>query len=101
MTYIEDNEDDDDSFESNSYNELEERIIDIENNTREIASQIIERIDQTASFSDIKGCLFLIIIYIPGLVLSMLLSWTTNPSILETILHGYLSWGYVIYHVLI
>jgi len=38
-----------------------------------------------------------ILIYIPGLVLAMILSYTVNQSILWAILHGYLSWFYVIY----
>lgn len=39
------------------------------------------------------------LLYIPGLVLAMILSYDANQSILWTILHGFLSWGYVIYRV--
>lgn len=33
-----------------------------------------------------------------GAVLAALLSWTTNHSLLWALIHGCLSWFYVIYH---
>ena len=39
-------------------------------------------------------------LYLPGLVLAMILSYTASQSILKTIIHGYLSWGYVIYRLI-
>lgn len=41
-----------------------------------------------------------ILVYVPGLVLAMILSYTTNQSIPWTIFHGYLSWVYVVYNIL-
>jgi len=35
-----------------------------------------------------------------GAVIAIILSWTTNHSILWAILHGILSWCYVIYWVI-
>jgi hypothetical protein len=72
----------------NSYPELEDlesRIEDLENNQ-----------DQSSG-GDYSGA---ILIYIPGLVLAMILSYTVNHSILWAILHGYLSWFYIIYNVI-
>ena len=36
-----------------------------------------------------------------GTVLAIVLSWTANHSILWAIIHGFLSWIYVIYYALI
>ena len=62
--------------------DLESRIEDLENNQNQ------------GSGNNYIGEIF---IYIPGLVLAMILSYTVNQSILWAILHGYLSWFYVIY----
>lgn len=35
-----------------------------------------------------------------GSTLAMVISWDTNHSVPWAIIHGFLSWGYVIYHVL-
>lgn len=35
-----------------------------------------------------------------GVVLAIVLSWYANHSVLWAILHGFLSWFYVIYYVL-
>ena len=35
-----------------------------------------------------------------GTALSIAISWSVNKSILWAILHGFLSWAYVIWHVL-
>jgi hypothetical protein len=36
-----------------------------------------------------------------GSVLAMLLSWTTNHSVVWAIMHGCLGWAYVIYWLLV
>jgi hypothetical protein len=36
-----------------------------------------------------------------GSVLAIVLSWSANKSILWAIIHGFLSWFYVIYYVLV
>lgn len=35
-----------------------------------------------------------------GAVIAIILSWTSNHSILWAIIHGFFSWFYVIYYVL-
>ncbi len=40
-------------------------------------------------------------IYNPGMILAMIISWNKNHSILWAILHGILSWLYVVYTGLI
>ena len=35
-----------------------------------------------------------------GSTLAMVISWDTNHSILWAIIHGFLSWIYVLYHAL-
>ena len=35
-----------------------------------------------------------------GSVLAMIISWSLNKSVLWAIVHGFLSWFYVIYYVL-
>ena len=42
-----------------------------------------------------SGCLTLF--YTPGLVLAMIISWDLNHSVLWAVLHGWASWGYIIY----
>ena len=79
--YSEEIDDDDPSIE-----DLESRIEYLENN------QI-----QTSGNTH-NSCMALL--YIPGLVLAMILSYDFNQSIFWAILHGCLSWGYVIYRVL-
>lgn len=67
--------------------DLESRIEELESNQQDIANSIPS--------NKYSGCAT--IIYIPGLVLAMILSYTANQSILWAILHGYSSWLYVIY----
>ncbi|MFZ2309946.1 MAG: hypothetical protein WAW11_00180 [Patescibacteria group bacterium] len=66
--------------------DLASRIDDLENN------QI-----QTSN-NNYNNCMSLL--YIPGLVLAMILSYDFNRSIFWAILHGCLSWVYVIYRAL-
>jgi hypothetical protein len=76
---------DDDYSTDNNYpdvEDLESRIEDLEND------------QNVGGGTNYSGA---IMIYIPGLVLAMILSYATNHSILWAILHGYLSWVYVIY----
>lgn len=42
------------------------------------------------------GCLFL---YVLGLVIAVVLSWSVNHSILWMAIHGSLSWLYVGYYI--
>jgi hypothetical protein len=42
------------------------------------------------------GCLWLMVI---GIAVAVVLSWSANHSILWMIIHGVLSWFYVIYYV--
>lgn len=35
-----------------------------------------------------------------GAVIAIILSWTANHSILWAIIHGWLGWIYVVYHLL-
>ena len=46
----------------------------------------------------LAGCLT--ILYAPGMTLAMIISWELNHSILWAIIHGYLSWGYIVYYAL-
>jgi hypothetical protein len=93
-----DNEDDD-SYEPNNYNELEERISNIENDLSAGGHQISKLMGELASIAHSKLSALFAFIYIPGLVLAMLLSWSSQSSTIWVIVHGYLSWGYVVYHL--
>ena len=72
---VEDSEDDDESL-SERLDELERRIEELDSNRGE------------------AGCL---LGYAMGMSLAMILSWSRSASVLWSLLHGVLSWGYVIY----
>lgn len=61
---------------------LEERIEQLESDQHNLADNSV-------------GCFSLI--YGMGMSLAMILSWSRNGSIAWCIVHGLLSWGYVIY----
>jgi hypothetical protein len=44
-----------------------------------------------------RGDASISIVYALGMSIAIVLSWTRNASILWCILHGFFSWGYVIY----
>ena len=68
--------------------ELEEKLKELEENDRN-RSELNENIFVLGFFVSL--------VYLPGLVLSMILSYTSNHSIWWAILHGYFSWLYIIY----
>ena len=73
----------------NNYNDLEDRIAQLEKEAGQYIGGLISSVRGRASLD-------LVVLYIPGVTLAMILSWSANSSILWAILHGYLSWAYVI-----
>jgi hypothetical protein len=78
--------DGDDSTRQADLDDLETRIEELESKIQEIKDQgdPVQRIDTA-------------LVYLIGSSLAMVLSWSRNASILWGILHGFLSWAYVIY----
>lgn len=77
----------------NNYDDLEDRIAQLEKEAGQYIGGLISSVRGRASLD-------LVILYIPGVALAMILSWSANSSILWAILHGYLSWAYVIYYAI-
>jgi hypothetical protein len=87
-------------YKSNEYDYLEQRIEKIEYDLKDGGQYIGEQLGKNAIIASNKVSFSFILIYVPGLVLAMILSWSVNSSIILAILHGYLSWLYVIYQII-
>lgn len=68
-------------------------------NLEDLESRIEALEDGQSSSNDSNYNNCVVLMYFPGLVLAMILSYTVNQSILWAIIHGFLSWGYVIYRL--
>ena len=88
---------DDIDEESLRINELEKRTHKIEDDLSDAGHMIGRTILETHEQSR-NSMLLTCLIYLPGLVMSLVLSWSINHSIILAVSHGYLSWGYVIYY---
>ncbi|HEY6307100.1 MAG TPA: hypothetical protein VI488_11665 [Candidatus Angelobacter sp.] len=78
-------------------NELDEAAT--EATTDELQTRIEEletRIEEMESGSE-AGTAGISVLYALGMCIAVVLSWSRNASILWCILHGFFSWGYVIY----
>lgn len=78
---------------------LERRIDDVESDLNDGAKYIGQQIGYAHLISSRKVGYSVALFYLPGVTLSMILSWSVNVSIFWTIIHGYLSWIYVTYFI--
>lgn len=54
--------------------------------------------DDSSSSGGEAGCA--VVLYTPGMILAMIISWEMYHSIFWAIIHGYCSWAYVIYYAM-
>lgn len=87
------NDEIDDTADEPDY-DLESRIEELEGRIEELES---EKSEKQGSESD-SGCLAFP--YSVGAALAVVISWETNHSVLLGLLHGLLSWIYVVYALL-
>jgi hypothetical protein len=82
----EDSPDSEEEWSVSSSQELEERVEELESGLQSLSSKASE-----------AGCIFGGSFWGLGMTIAVVLSWSRNASILWCILHGLLSWIYVIY----
>ena len=80
---------------------IKETVSEIESEINAVESKLHD--DQKhifGSLNDNGGCIgCATFIYMPGMIISIILSLGINNSILLAIVHGYLSWLYVVYFI--
>jgi hypothetical protein len=82
---------DDESDANSNIEELEQRVEELEQRIGELEESHRKLGESRPSSRNYDS------IYLLGTIIAIVLSWTRNASILWCILHGILSWIYVIY----